>query len=658
VEVVEYGNYDQSRSFAALNAAIDTPTEQQPKVYCIWPMDVESKRLAGKLFEIHRVPIVQINQLPDDWELEHLLGYAGPKDAERAGNAGIMMVDAMKERGVANAKVIALGYPASYGGYPLSIEAFRSSIDSSINIVKETPLARPDLRQSAYMEIVNLIDNNVEFNGVYAMDDDILLGAYEALNDQGKVYVKGENDGPDAVTLVGTVCNGARELLENGKQYGTTVQAPFLEAALAFEQAMEYIETGKLNQTIRFTPNPIATGESWNGMIVEFLGKAYAADSLCTWNVYHERINGLMDTADTENVCSWVDCIFIPEGLFIAGYVMVAINYLLIVVCSIRLFIHRKKKIILLAQPFFLALILLGSAVDTTSIIFMSRDSRDYTRAELDAGCAAFVWLLTLGQMLTTATLVAKIYRVKKVTAQLRPGASNIAKKTKVTTKDVAFFIIGGLIVDIIILGVWFGTDPFRWSTTPTSQDFNGLILQAVGQCSSNGTNSWVYPMIIVILHLLLLVYANVLAYQTRAFHKISDSKMAAVCVFNSIQLLLIATIIVAMSGNNVAIAYIIKACYAFLNNFGVIALMILPKLYKCLLNKGDDVNLAVSGIRNTRRSQPPTQQGNISGLGDVSHIDRASLYNDRVSFADASVTESTSRRPTEPDIAEGSEEG
>ena len=88
VEVVEYGNYVQSRSFEALNAAIDTPTDQQPKVYCIWPMDVESKRLVGKLYETHNVPIVQINQLPDDWELDHLLGYAGPKDAERAGNAG------------------------------------------------------------------------------------------------------------------------------------------------------------------------------------------------------------------------------------------------------------------------------------------------------------------------------------------------------------------------------------------------------------------------------------------------------------------------------------------------------------------------------------------------------------------------------------------
>ena len=261
---------------------------------------------------------------------------------------------------------------------------------------------------------------------------------------------------------------------------------------------------------------------------------------------------------------------------------MVAINYLLIVMCSVMLFIHRKKKVILLAQPFFLGLILFGAAVDTTSIIFMSRDSRQYTKQELDAGCVAFPWLLTLGQMLTTATLVAKIYRVKKVTHHMRPGAgvSNLVKKTKVTARDVSGFIIGGLAVDIIILGIWYGTDPFHWTTTVIATDFQGIILSAMGQCSSEGENSWVYPMVIVILHLLLLVYANVLAFQTRQFHRISDSKMAAVSVFNSIQLLLLATIMVAMSGNNVSIAYIIKVCYAFLNNFGVVALSKYHSLY------------------------------------------------------------------------------
>ena len=86
--------------------------------------------------------------------------------------------------------------------------------------------------------------------------------------------------------------------------------------------------------------------------------------------------------------------------------------------------------------------------------------------------------------------------------------------------------------------------------------------------------------MVIVILHLLLLVYANVLAFRTRQFHRISDSKMAAVSVFNSIQLLILASIMVAMSGNNVSIAYIIKVCYAFLNNFGVVALSKYHSLY------------------------------------------------------------------------------
>lgn len=104
---------------------------------------------------------------------------------------------------------------------------------------------------------------------------------------------------------------------------------------------------------------------------------------------------------------------------------------------------------------------------------------------------------------------------------------------------------------------------------------------------------------------------------------------MAAVSVFNSIQLLILATIMVAMSGSNVSIAYIIKACYAFLNNFGVIALMILPKLYECFKNKGDAVSIRFS---NPRNSQPDNSHkgGYISGLGNVSHIDRSSLVDAR----------------------------
>ena len=106
----------------------------------------------------------------------------------------------------------------------------------------------------------------------------------------------------------------------------------------------------------------------------------------------------------------------------------------------------------------------------------MSRDSRDYSKEELDAGCIAYPWLLTLGQMLTTATLVAKLYRVKKV-CKTRTGSANMVERAKVTVKDVSGLIVGGLAVDIIILGIWFGLDPFKWTVQVVSQDFNGVVL-------------------------------------------------------------------------------------------------------------------------------------------------------------------------------------
>lgn len=633
VEVREYGNYDQAKSFAVLNGAIAAPPDEQPRVYCIWPMDVESKRLAGELHRTTGVPIIQINQLPgadSQWEWDHLLGYAGPSDATRAANAGIMMAQALAERGVEEPGVVALGYPESYGGYGLSIEAFRGAVAGSnhtadtnatssttstrIEIVEEIPLPRPDLRQAAYLTMVRLMDDpTVTFHGVYAMDDDILIGAYEALNDRGRLD---PDRGEESVTLVGTVCNGARELLEEGKQYGTTIQAPYLEATLAMDQAMEYIRTGQLKEKIRFTPNPIATAETWEQMVVPFLGQAYAADALCTWNQYHERTNGLRDAKDANDVCDYVSCLFIPQGLFAAGYAMASINYVLGFACAVLLYMYRKKKVVQLAQPFFLALIVFGAMVDTTSIIFMSRDNRTSSKEELDASCVAWPWLLTLGQMLTTATLVAKMFRVKVVTGATahvtRSARSNMIRKTKVQAKDVSGFIVLGLLVDIIVLAVWYGTDPFRWSFAVTSRDFQELILEARGECSSEGGNAWVYPLTIVIIHLALLVYGNVLAFQTRAFHFISDSKLVAISLFNSIQLLILATVMVGLSGDNVSISYLIRVCYAFLNNFGVLALVCVPKLYLCFVGRGDETKLTA-------------KKSSISGLDNASAVDSRS---------------------------------
>jgi ribose transport system substrate-binding protein len=605
LEIRDVGDFDLSTSYQVLESAIASP--EQPKIYCIWPVDLPSKRLVQTLYQTHGVPIIQINQLPgaeSQWEWEHLLGYAGPDDSLRAHNAGIMMVSAMGKRNIKNAKVVALGYPETYGGYHLSIAAFRDAIDDSdIDLIDSLHLDWGS--QNAFNAMVRLIDDFVRtgdtLHGVYAMDDDILNGAYQALADRGML---------DSVTLVGTVCNGARELLEDGRQFGTTVQSPFLEAVLAIDSASEYLQTGVLSQKVRFTPNPILTGSSFETMILEFLGETYVADDLCTWSLQQQRSNGLNDVEAADDICAWIDCLYIPNGLVMAGYTMAAFNYFLALGSAILIVFYRHQKVMRLAQPSFLLLVTIGTVVDSTSIIFMSRDNRNYSEEQLDAACFAWPWLLSLGQMMTTATLVAKIYRVKAVTAATS-SSGGAFRRVEVHAADVSGFIIGGLVFDFIILGVWYGTDPFRYGIRVVSEDSSGFILSARGECRSEGDHYWVYPTFILLAHFALLIYANLLAYQTRLYHKISDSKMVAISLFNSIQLLLVASFMLALSGDNVSISYAVRVCYAFLNNIGVLALIVCPKVYVCLKGRGN----IMPNISHHRTSSKARTNANISGL-------------------------------------------
>ena len=71
---------------------------------------------------------------------------------------------------------------------------------------------------------------------------------------------------------------------------------------------------------------------------------------------------------------------------------------------------------------------------------------------------------------------------------------------------------------------------------------------------------------------------------------------------------------ILALVGDNVATSYLIRICFVFLNNFGVLVLIVLPKLFKCAMGQGDvlpDVNLTTNS-RKSRVTQGPNN--NVHG--------------------------------------------
>ncbi len=253
---------------------------QLPDVFIWWPSDATAG--LGSLRALARtgVPVLKINQLPNDQDKQYIFGYAGPDDRLRARNAGYMMREAAarkKAEGGEGFNVIVLSYPHSYGGYGLSINAFNDAIaGSDLTIIGDVGegFGQANGYKGAAKLIAKLRDQGIHF--VYGMDDAILTGGIGALEEAG--YTMGED-----VIAVGTVCNGDKQLIEEGKQFGTTLQSPLHEGQLAIKMVEEFLNTGELENYINFTPNPSVTLDNIETVALRgYDGNLYGIDELCS----------------------------------------------------------------------------------------------------------------------------------------------------------------------------------------------------------------------------------------------------------------------------------------------------------------------------------------------------------------------------------------
>tara|TARA_B100001063_G_scaffold239700_1_gene263617 strand:+ start:270 stop:1295 length:1026 start_codon:yes stop_codon:yes gene_type:complete len=253
---------------------------QLPDVFIWWPSDAVAGLGSLRALAKTGVPVLKINQLPNDQDKQYIFGYAGPDDRLRARNAGYMMREAAaakKAAGGAGFNVLVLSYPHSYGGYGLSINAFNEAIaGSDLKIIGDVDegFGQANGYKGAAKMIAALQGQSIDF--VYGMDDAILTGGIKALEEAGMVM--GED-----VIAVGTVCNGDKQLIEEGKQFGTTLQSPLHEGQLAIKMVEEYLNTGKLANYINFTPNPSVTKDTIETTALRgYDGKLYTIEELCS----------------------------------------------------------------------------------------------------------------------------------------------------------------------------------------------------------------------------------------------------------------------------------------------------------------------------------------------------------------------------------------
>ena len=92
------------------------------------------------------------------------------------------------------------------------------------------------------------------------------------------------------------------------------------------------------------------------------------------------------------------------------GLSMMALSLFVILMSVLWVFVHRNHSVVIAAQPPFLYVLCLGSAITCLVILVSSFDEGvNWDDAMLDRACVAMPWLAAMGHIVTYSALFTKV---------------------------------------------------------------------------------------------------------------------------------------------------------------------------------------------------------------------------------------------------------
>jgi ribose transport system substrate-binding protein len=247
IDIIE-NNFDQAEQNTQAQQQINAG--EQPDAYVWWPADNNAGVATLQALAATGVPVLQTNQLPAEAAAGSWVAYAGVDDKLNGRVAGQLLVDArdaLVEAGTlelhsegGNAIVVKFidGYQAGFD----RMEGFHEVADpAGITVIGEE-FAGFDAA-TGYPVAQALITAHREegIDLVYAHNDALAVGVIQALEEAG--YTPGTD-----VAVVGGTCHGDLSELEEGKQYGTGLQAAYLEGLFSINSVARYLTTGVVEE--------------------------------------------------------------------------------------------------------------------------------------------------------------------------------------------------------------------------------------------------------------------------------------------------------------------------------------------------------------------------------------------------------------------------
>lgn len=242
VTVVE-NNFDQAEQDLQVQQAIASGTK--PDIYVFWPADSKAGVASLRALSQTGVPVVVANQPPPDEAKPFMTMYAGVDDYLNGKVSGELMLGAREasqtagtEFASAEGNLIELMFAPGYQASVARSQGFRDATQAEPFNIIASEYAGFD-NEAGYNTMSQLIAANkskgIDF--VYAHNDALAAGAIKALEEAGLA------PGKD-VYVVGGTCHGDLSALEDGKQYGSGLQAARLEGNVVTLAVARYFANG------------------------------------------------------------------------------------------------------------------------------------------------------------------------------------------------------------------------------------------------------------------------------------------------------------------------------------------------------------------------------------------------------------------------------
>lgn len=222
--------------------------QQNVDVIAIWPVNGKALVPGARRASEAGIPVIIVNSLIDESGYEFVEGFAGPDTYQQGVNGAIAMIEALDGEG----QVVELtGLP----GYVTAIRrsgGFQDHLAENapgIEILATEPADWNRAKATTVMENL-LVRFGDEIDGVYVADDNIGIGALNAMREAG---VAG-----DIVMTSACMFGEGYDAMEEGLIYSSNYQSPAEDAINAVEMAVD-IANGEEVEFWNYFETPIVT---------------------------------------------------------------------------------------------------------------------------------------------------------------------------------------------------------------------------------------------------------------------------------------------------------------------------------------------------------------------------------------------------------------